>query len=143
MLFISHDIAVVRHVSDRIAVMYLGKIVELGEAREICVRPVHPYTEALLASIPLPMPGLETLREMPKGDLPDPANTPTGCRFHTRCPYGQPICEQEEPPLRPFAGAADHFGACHFQDELHLLGVSEMGELDASLSADAAGDGEP
>ena len=128
MLFIAHDIAVVRHVSDRIAVMYLGKIVELGNALEICARPVHPYTEALLASIPLPMPGLETLRELPKGDLPDPANPPTGCRFHTRCPYSQPICVQEEPALRPFADAADHFGACHFQDELHLQGVEEGGE---------------
>ena len=131
MHFIAHDIAVVRHVSDRIAVMYLGKIVELGEARTICVRPVHPYTEALLASIPLPMPGLETLREMPKGDLPDPANPPAGCRFHTRCPYSQPVCEQEEPPLRPLAGDADHFGACHFQDELQLQGVEEIGELGA------------
>ena len=132
MLFIAHDIAVVRHVSDRIAVMYLGKIVELGEARAICVRPVHPYTEALLASIPLPMPGLETLREMPKGDLPDPANPPAGCRFHTRCPYSQPICEREEPPLQPLAGDADHFGACHFQDELQLQGVEEIGEPGAS-----------
>ena len=132
MLFIAHDIAVVRHVSDRIAVMYLGKIVELGEARAICVRPVHPYTEALLASIPLPMPGLETLREMPKGDLPDPANPPAGCRFHTRCPYSQPVCEREEPPLRPLAGDADHFGACHFQDELQLQGVEEIGEPGAS-----------
>ena len=139
MLFIAHDIAVVRHVSDRIAVMYLGKIVELGEAREICVRPVHPYTEALLASIPLPMPGLETLREMPKGDLPDPTNPPTGCRFHTRCPYRQPICEQEEPPLRQIAGDADHFGACHFQDELHLEGVEEIDEIHAPAAAVAEG----
>ena len=139
MLFIAHDIAVVRHVSDRIAVMYLGKIVELGEAREICVRPVHPYTEALLASIPLPMPGLETLREMPKGDLPDPANPPTGCRFHTRCPYRQPICEQEEPPLRQIAGDADHFSACHFQDELHLEGVEEIDEIHAPTAAVAEG----
>ena len=135
MLFIAHDIAVVRHISDRIAVMYLGKIVELGNAREICVRPVHPYTEALLASIPLPMPGLETLREMPKGDLPDPANPPTGCRFHTRCPYSQPICAQEEPALRTFADDADHYGACHFQDELHLQGVEEVGEIHAPAAA--------
>ncbi|MDE0461758.1 MAG: ABC transporter ATP-binding protein [Caldilineaceae bacterium] len=139
MLFIAHDIAVVRHVSDRIAVMYLGKIVELGEAREICVRPVHPYTEALLASIPLPMPGLETLREMPKGDLPDPANPPTGCRFHTRCPYSQQICEEEEPPLRHISGDADHFGACHFQDELYLEGVEEIGEIQGSAAAKAGG----
>ena len=139
MLFIAHDIAVVRHVSDRIAVMYLGKIVELGEAREICVRPVHPYTEALLASIPLPMPGLETLREMPKGDLPDPANPPTGCRFHTRCPYSQQICEEEEPPLRHISGDADHFGACHFQDELYLEGVEEMGEIQGSAATKAGG----
>ena len=139
MLFIAHDIAVVRHVSDRIAVMYLGKIVELGEAREICIRPVHPYTEALLASIPLPMPGLETLREMPKGDLPDPANPPTGCRFHTRCPYSQPVCEEEEPSLRHIAGDADHFGACHFQDELYLEGVEEIGEIHGPAAAKAEG----
>ena len=142
MLFIAHDIAVVRHVSDRIAVMYLGKIVELGEAREICVRPVHPYTEALLASIPLPMPGLETLHEMPKGDLPDPANPPTGCRFHTRCPYSQPICEEEEPALRPFTGDADHFGACHFQDELQLQGVEEMAKWAPLQRAESGGEGE-
>ena len=137
MLFIAHDIAVVRHVSDRIAVMYLGKIVELGNALEICVRPVHPYTEALLASIPLPMPGLETVRELPKGDLPDPANPPTGCRFHTRCPYSQPICAEEEPVLRPLSGAADHFGACHFQDELDLQGVEEIGDLSAPAVVNA------
>ena len=129
MLFIAHDIAVVRHVSDRIAVMYLGKIVELGNARELCARPIHPYTEALLASIPLPLPGLETRREMPKGDLPDPANPPAGCRFHTRCPYRQPICAEEEPILRPFDSAAGHFGACHFQDELDLQGVGELNEI--------------
>ncbi len=97
-----------------------------GNARELCSRPVHPYTEALLASIPLPMPGLEATREMPKGDLPDPANPPTGCRFHTRCPYSQPICAEEEPPLRPLDQAATHLGACHFQDELQLLGVEKF-----------------
>lgn len=139
MLFIAHDIAVVRHVSDRIAVMYLGKIVELGSASEICDRPVHPYTEALLASIPLPIPELETQREMPTGELPDPANPPTGCRFHTRCPYSQPICAQEEPLLRPIADAVDHFGACHFQDELQLQGIEEIGEIHAPAVAIAGG----
>ena len=129
MLFIAHDIAVVRHVSDRIAVMYLGKIVELGSALELCSRPVHPYTEALLASIPLPMPGLETQRELPKGDLPDPSNPPAGCRFHTRCPYSRPICAEEEPPLRPIDQPATHFGACHFQDELQLQGVDEFNRV--------------
>ncbi len=128
MLFIAHDIAVVRHVSDRIAVMYLGKIVELGNARDVCSRPVHPYTEALLASIPLPLPGFEASREMPKGDLPDPANPPTGCRFHTRCPYSQPLCAAEEPILRAQDQAGGHLGACHFQDELQLQGVEELGK---------------
>ncbi len=123
MLFISHDIAVVRHISDRVAVMYLGKIVELGSTTAVCSSPVHPYTEALLASIPLPSPGVQSARPIAAGDLPDPSAPPPGCRFHTRCPYRQEICMVEEPRLKPVAGRSGYWGACHFQDELTLSGV--------------------
>jgi len=123
MLFISHDIAVVRHISDRVAVMYLGKVVELGNTTDICSEPVHPYTEALLASIPLPSPGLQSARPIAAGDLPDPSAPPSGCRFHTRCPYRQEICMVEEPRLKPVVGRSGYWGACHFQDELTLSGV--------------------
>ena len=107
-LFIAHDIAVVRHVSDRIAVMYLGKIVEIGESREVCSRPVHPYTEALLASIPLPVPGVQSARALAIGDLPNPSDPPKGCRFHTRCSYAKDICSKEEPLLRPSVEGSMH-----------------------------------
>ena len=126
MLFIAHDIAVVRHVSDRIAVMYLGKIVEIGDARGVCSRPVHPYTEALLASIPLPDPSIPSAQTAAIGELPDPGNPPMGCRFHTRCRYRQHMCEVEEPVLGPLAEDPDHMGACHFQDELALTGVDAL-----------------
>jgi oligopeptide/dipeptide ABC transporter ATP-binding protein len=125
MLFIAHDIAVVRHVSDRIAVMYLGRIVETGTAKEVCAKPAHPYTEALLASIPHPVPGYGRAQNIPQGDLPDPANPPKGCRFHTRCAYVQARCRQEDPALRPRAGSQSHLAACHFTDELELHGVVE------------------
>ena len=123
MLFIAHDIAVVRHISDRMAVMYLGQIVEIGSTAAICSRPVHPYTEALLASIPLPDPGVQSSRAIAAGELPDPSAPPAGCRFHTRCPYRQEICAVEEPRLRPVPGRQGYWGACHFQEELTLSGV--------------------
>ena len=123
MLFIAHDIAVVRHISDRMAVMYLGQIVEIGSTEAICSRPVHPYTEALLASIPLPDPGAPSARAIAAGELPDPSAPPAGCRFHTRCPYRQEICTLEEPRLKPVAGRPGYWGACHFQEELTLSGV--------------------
>ena len=126
MLFIAHDIAVVRHISDRMAVMYLGKIVEIGSTTAICSAPVHPYTEALLASIPLPSPGVQSARPIATGELPDPSAPPAGCRFHTRCPYRQEICMVEEPQLKPVAGRSGYWGACHFQDELTLSGVDKI-----------------
>lgn len=126
MLFIAHDIAVVRHISDRIAVMYLGKIVEIGNTTAVCSTPVHPYTEALLASIPLPTPGAQSSLTMAAGELPDPSAPPAGCRFHTRCPYRQEICTVEEPQLRPVAGRSGYWGACHFQEELTLSGVDRV-----------------
>ena len=126
MLFIAHDIAVVRHISDRLAVMYLGKIVEIGSTTAVCSAPVHPYTEALLASIPLPTPGVQSARPIATGELPDPSAPPAGCRFHTRCPYRQEICTVEEPQLKPIAGRSGYWSACHFQDELTLSGVDKF-----------------
>ncbi|MDE2291573.1 MAG: ABC transporter ATP-binding protein, partial [Elusimicrobia bacterium] len=114
------DLAVVKHVSDRIAVMYLGKVAELAGADELHARPLHPYTQALLASIPEPDPS-RSVEEKPvlEGEVPSPRTPPRGCRFHTRCPFAQPRCREEVPELRPGPGAPDgHFVACHYAGEL-------------------------
>ena len=110
-LFIAHDLAVIRHVSHRIAVMYLGKIVEVADKKELFSRPLHPYTEALLSAIPVPDPKAERKVIMLKGDVPSPVSPPSGCRFHTRCQYVMDICRVEEPQLRVREGA--HPAACH------------------------------
>ena len=99
-LFITHDLAVARHICDRLTVMYLGKVMELGETEQIFRRPKHPYTQALLSAIPHPEPNLDVERTILTGGLPDPRNPPSGCRFHTRCPVAEPRCRTEEPPLK-------------------------------------------
>lgn len=123
-LFISHDLGVVRHISDRVIVMYLGKIVEIGEREEIFERPKHPYTKALLSAIPVPDPTHEKTHIALKGDVPSPIDPPSGCRFHTRCPFAQDKCKQEEPLLDSHGDMEDaHLAACHFVKEI------ESGEL--------------
>ena len=127
-LFIAHDLSVVRHISTRIAVMYLGKIVEMADTENIFQTPKHPYTEALLSAVPVPDPDFKMDRMVLEGDVPSPVNPPSGCVFHPRCSYyaknGWEACTTHVPELAETASG--HFSACHFADELKLQGVVEL-----------------
>jgi len=124
LIFVAHDLSVVEHISDRIAVMYVGKIVELAETRELLHHPLHPYTEALLSSIPPADPDMHPDRIRLQGEVPSPANPPSGCIFHPRCNYAKPICSQEEPKLTSIAPG--HLASCHFAAELGLKGIGGL-----------------
>jgi oligopeptide/dipeptide ABC transporter ATP-binding protein len=135
-VFVAHDLSVVRHVSDRILVMYLGKVMEVSPAEELYRKPIHPYTSALMAAIPIPDPHRNRARErlVVSGEPPSPVNPPSGCRFHTRCPRATEICRTSEPPLTEYAGG--HLAACHHPQNVSGSEISAASPSDASpLSA--------
>jgi len=130
-LFVAHDLSVVEHACDRVAVMYLGKIVELAETETLFLAPRMPYTEALLSAVPRPNPRLrdQGRRIVLTGEIPSPVDPPAGCAFHTRCPYAQARCREEAPALRQVAPG--HLAACHFAEQLDLRGVADEGAVAA------------
>lgn len=121
LIFIAHDLSVVEHISDRIAVMYVGKIVEMADTSALLEKPLHPYTEVLLSAVPPADPDIKHERIQLQGEVPSPANPPSGCIFHPRCKYAQAVCSQQVPPLTEVQPG--HFAACHFAKELHLKGI--------------------
>ena len=123
-LFVAHDLSVVRHISDRVAVMYVGKIVELSPVDALYEKPMHPYTEALLSAVPVPDPKRKKKRLLLSGEVADPSNAPSGCGFHPRCAYAQERCKQEVPELREIEPG--HFSRCHFTETLQLEGQADL-----------------
>jgi len=121
LLFIAHDLSVVEHVSDRIAVMYVGKLIEMAETEELLKHPLHPYTEALISAVPPADPDIRLNRIILEGDVPSPANPPPGCVFHPRCRYVKDVCSQDEPTLAEIEPG--HYASCHFAAELKLQGI--------------------
>ncbi len=121
-LFVAHDLSVVEHISDHVAVMYVGKIAEIGKTEDLFANPLHPYTEALLSAVPKPNPRLRSKRVILQGEIADPANPPSGCYFHPRCPYAQDRCKQEAPVPREVSPG--RIVSCHRADELQLAGVA-------------------
>ncbi len=121
-LFITHDLSTAKYICDRIGIMYLGKMAEIGPLQQVYANPVHPYTEALMAAVPVPDPMLRRSAPLPMGEIPSPINPPSGCRFHPRCPIAQEVCSQETPRMLPVAGETDHLAACHLRtgDYQHL-----------------------
>jgi oligopeptide/dipeptide ABC transporter ATP-binding protein len=120
-IFVAHDLSVVQHISDRVAVMYVGKIVEMADSEMLYNNPLHPYTEALLSSVPKPDPKYKSERVIMQGDVADPSNPPSGCYFHPRCRYAVDLCKQKSPEFRELK--KDHFVACHRAEELKLRGI--------------------
>jgi peptide/nickel transport system ATP-binding protein len=130
-LFVAHDLSVVEHISDRVAVMYVGYLVEMASTEELYYNPKHPYTEALLSAIPKPDPRKRSRPHKLPGDVPSPANPPSGCYFHPRSRYAEDICKVERPPLRDVGN--EHWVACHFAEKLTLTGVARLGDIPATL----------
>lgn len=126
-VFVAHDLSVVEHFCDRIAVMYVGKIMEIAEADDLLRHPLHPYTEALVSAVPPADPDIKLERIILEGDVPSPANPPSGCVFHPRCRYAEARCREEIPPLREITPG--HQAACHFAETLELVGVAAMAEM--------------
>ena len=123
-IFVAHDLSVVQHISDRVAVMYVGRVMEMADSLALYEKPLHPYTEALMSSVPRPDPRLQKERIIMEGDVADPGNPPPGCLFHPRCRYVQDRCKVEVPELRELK--PDHFAACHFAEVLDLKGVADL-----------------
>jgi peptide/nickel transport system ATP-binding protein len=120
-IFVAHDLSVVQHISDRVAVMYVGKMAEMADAEQLYMYPLHPYTEALMSSVPKADPKYKSERIIMQGDVADPSNPPSGCYFHPRCRYAKDICKEKTPEFRELK--PDHFAACHLAEELTLRGV--------------------